>query len=342
MKIAYKPFTLELRNPFTLATSSRTTTPIVLLELYSEGLVGFGEASLPPYLGVTQEDVIRFLAKLRLDQFTPDHSIAEIMHYVDGVAHGNSAAKAAVDIALHDLYGKRLGRSWIDLWGVDPHLAPPTSFTIGIDSESEIRRKVLEAANYKVLKVKLGRETDRMIVDAIRSVSDTPLCVDVNQGWSDKHQALEMIHWLSERKVLFIEQPLPKEMVDETAWLTEHAPIPIIADESFQRLSDLEQMKGVFSGINIKLMKCTGMNEAKAIIDAARKENLKVMLGCMTETSCAISAAVQLSPMVDFADLDGHLLVSNDCFTGLSLEDGRVLPSGMAGLGICKIGAPVR
>ncbi|MDO8260451.1 MAG: enolase C-terminal domain-like protein, partial [Candidatus Magasanikbacteria bacterium] len=168
-------------------------------------------------------------------------------------------------------------------------------------------------------------------------VTDKPITVDVNQGWKDKNFALEMAHWLKERNILFIEQPMPKENVDDNAWLTEHSPLPTIGDEAVQRLPDVIKAKGVYSGINIKLMKSTGMREAYKMLLLARSFGMKVMLGCMTETSCAISAASHLSPMVDWADLDGALLIGNDIFSGTKIIDGRVTLSDKPGIGVVKL-----
>src|SRR5690606_7897390 len=156
---------------------------------------------------------------------------------------------------------------------------------------------------------KLGLDTDKIMINTIRSRTDDPLCADVNQGWKNKEQALEMAQWLAEQNVVFLEQPMPKEQIDDIAWLTEHTTIPTIADEGCQRYSDVIGLKDIYNGINIKLMKCTGMREAKKMAELARALDLKVMLGCMTETSCAISAAAQLAPLVDWADLDGALLI---------------------------------
>lgn len=334
MRLSYKPYMLQLRHVFTLATSSRTHTPVVLTSITLDGLTGYGEASLPPYLGATQETVMDFLSQLDLSKFTFLNSIDEIMEYVDGIAPGNTAAKASVDIALHDLFGKYDGLPLWKSWGLDPSKAPATSFTIGIDSRDEIRKKTLEAAEFKLLKVKLGTSDDKDIIRAIRSVTDIPLCVDANQGWTDRYYAQDMLYWLEEQGAVFAEQPMPKEQLDDIAWLTQHSPLPTIADESFQRLDSLNRIKGAFTGVNIKLMKCTGLNEARKIVAAAREADMKVMLGCMTETTCAISAAVQMASSVDFADLDGHLLITNDAFTGLSLKEGVVLPSEESGLGI--------
>jgi muconate cycloisomerase len=289
---------------------------------------------MPPYLGESIESVTKFLGQLDLAQFTDPFRIEEILAYVDSVAPDNRAAKASVDIALHDLLGKIMGQPWYKIWGLSPEKAPNTSFTIGIDTAEVVRQKVDEAAPYKVLKVKMGLDNDKELVEIIRSKTDRPICVDANQGWNSKEQALEMCHWLKERNCLFVEQPFPKEMIDETAWLRERSPLPIIADEFLQRLPDVMRAKDAYDGINIKLMKSTGMHEAYKMAVLARSLGMKVMLGCMTETSCAISAAAQLSPMVDWADLDGNLLISNDCFDGVKIVDGKVTLYDLPGIGV--------
>lgn len=335
--LRFKPYTLELRHVFTVASFSRSTTPVVLTELEYDGIIGYGEASMPPYLGESQESVMNFLNKVDLSAFDSPFQTEEILHYIDQVDSKNTAAKAAVDIALHDVLGKLMGQPFYKIWGFNPDLIPPTSYTIGIDTEDMIRKKVAEAQQFKILKVKLGLDTDKMIIDTIRSVTDVPLCADVNQGWKNKEEALEMANWLKERNVVFLEQPMPKEMIDENAWLTENSPIPTIADEGCQRLVDVPALKGVYSGINIKLMKCTGMREAKIMAELARALEMKVMLGCMTETSCAITAAAQLAPLVDWADLDGALLIGNDIYDGMTVKDGLCHLPDRPGIGIQKI-----
>jgi len=333
-KLRYKPYTLEMRYVFTVASFSRTTTPVVLTQLEYDGIIGYGEASMPPYLGESQESVINFLNKIDLSGFNSPFQTEELLAYVDQISAKNTAAKASVDIALHDLIGKILGQPFYKIWGLNPALIPATSYTIGIDTEEVIRKKVMEADQFKILKVKLGLETDKMIIDTIRQCTDRPLCADVNQGWKTKEQALEMSHWLAERGVVFLEQPMPKEQIDDNAWLTAHSLIPTIADEACQRLSDVPALQGVYSGINIKLMKCTGMREAKRMAELAQSLKMKVMIGCMTETSCAISAAAQLAPLVDWADLDGALLIGNDIYDGMKVIDGQCILPDRPGIGI--------
>jgi L-alanine-DL-glutamate epimerase-like enolase superfamily enzyme len=337
LSLHFVPYELQLRHTFTLANSSRKTTPDMLVRLKFDGVAGYGEASMPPYLGESVESATRFLSKLDLSQFKDPFQMDDILQYVDSVMPGNPAAKASVDIALHDLVGKLMKQPWYKIWGFDPANTPNTSFTIGIDTADVVRQKVAEAAPYKILKIKLGQSTDRMMIETIRSVTDRPLCVDVNQGWTDRVKALETIHWLKEKGVVFVEQPMPKTAVDDMAWLTQNSPLPIIADEAVQRLPDVMKVHGVYSGINIKLMKCTGMREAHKMITLARALGMKVMIGCMTETSCAVSAAAQLAPKVDWADLDGNLLISNDPYTGMQVLDGKVTLIDKKGIGIKKL-----
>ncbi len=336
LKLSYRPYELQLRHVFTVATNSRTTTPVVLTSIEYDGVTGFGEASMPPYLGESHESVLNFLSKVDLEQFSDPFLMEDILAYVEGVMPGNYAAKASIDIALHDLTGKLMGQPWFRIWGLDPKKAPVTSFTIGIDTADVVREKTLEASAFRQLKIKMGRDNDREMIDVVRSVTDVPVFVDVNQGWKDRNYALEMANYLSERGALFIEQPMPKEQLEDIAWLTERSPLPIVADEALQTVSQLLGMKGIYSGINIKLMKCGGMNAAYKMITMARQMDMKILIGCMTETSCAVSAAAQLSPLVDWADLDGNLLISNDIYDGMTVVDGKIVLPDRPGIGITE------
>jgi len=337
LKLRFKPYTLELKHVFTVAANSRSTTPIVLTEIEYDGVTGYGEASMPPYLGESHHTVLEFLSNVDFSKYENVFDLETILNDIDAVAPGNAAAKASIDIAFHDLIGKLLNQPWYNIWGLNKDKTPYTSYTIGIDTPEVIRQKVIEADEFKILKVKLGRDTDKEMIETIRSVTDKPITVDVNQGWKDKEFALEMINWLNEKNVLFVEQPMPKTQLDDMAWLTERSPLPTIADESVQRLGDINEAKDVFSGINIKLMKCAGMREAYKMIILARALGMKVMLGCMTETSCAISAASHLSPLVDWADLDGALLINNDIYEGAKFIKGKVTLSNLPGIGIKRI-----
>lgn len=337
LKLFYEPYSLALKHVFTIAGNSRTSTPVMLTRIEYDGLTGYGEASMPPYLGESQETASKFLGKVDLSQFSDPFLIEDILDYVDAIDEGNRAAKASIDIALHDLVGKMMGQPWHKIWGLNPEHTPNTSFTIGIDTAEVVRQKVAEASAFKILKVKLGRENDREMIETIRSATKVPLAVDVNQGWKDKEKALEMIHWLKEMGIVMVEQPMPKEQIEDMAWLTARSPLPVFGDESVQRLPDIVKAVGVYHGINIKLMKCTGMREAFAMAKTARSLGMKVMIGCMTETSCAVSAAAQLSPLAEFADLDGNLLITNDLYQGMLIKNGKVTLNDLPGIGIKKI-----
>ncbi len=338
LEMKFFPYELKLRHVFTVATYSRTTTPDVQVEITYDGVTGYGEASMPQYLGQTVQSVTSFLQKVDLSQFNDPFQLEDILAYVDSLSPGDTAAKAAVDIALHDLVGKLLGAPWYKIWGLNKDKAPSTTFTIGIDTADVVKQKTRECANqFNILKVKLGRENDKEMIETIRSVTDLPIAVDINQGWKDKEKAIDEIFWLKEHGIVMVEQPMPKELRDDIAWLTEKSPLPIFADEAIQRLKDIKNVAGAYSGINIKLMKCTGMHEAWKMLNYARAIGMKVMVGCMTETSCAVSAAAQLSPAVDFADLDGNLLISNDRFKGMEVVKGKITLLDRPGIGVVKL-----
>lgn len=335
LRLSFEPYELQLRHTFTVSSHSRKTTPDVQVKLEYEGFTGYGEASMPPYLGQSVETVCAFLSKVDLAQFNDPFQLENILAYVDSLSPGDSAAKAAVDIALHDLVGKLLGQPWWRLWGLDPAKTPDTTFTIGIDTPDVVRQKTRECADrFNILKVKVGLDNDKEMIGTIREITNLPLAVDANQGWKDREQALDEIHWLKENGVVMVEQPMAKERLDDNAWITERSPLPIFADEAIQRLADIPSIKGAYHGINIKLMKCTGMREAWKMLNYARAEGMKVMVGCMTETSCAVSAAAQLSPAVDFADLDGNLLITNDLYSGMEVVNGKITLSDRPGIGV--------
>jgi L-alanine-DL-glutamate epimerase-like enolase superfamily enzyme len=338
LHMKFFPYELKLAHVFTVASYSRTTTPDVQVELEWEGVTGYGEASMPPYLGQSVESVTSFLNKVDLSQFNDPFKMEEILTYVDSLSEGDGAAKCAIDIALHDLVGKLMGQPWYRIWGLDPDKAPSTTFTIGIDTPEVVKEKTLEAAGkFNILKVKVGLDTDVEMIETIRTVTDVPLAVDANQGWKDRDKALDEIFWLKEHGIVMVEQPMPKERLDDIAWLTEHSPLPIFADESIQRMKDIPSLMGAYSGINIKLMKCTGMREGWRMATMARALGMKVMVGCMTETSCAVSAAAQFSPYVDFADLDGNLLIANDRFDGVKVVNGKLSLPDRPGIGVIPL-----
>jgi L-alanine-DL-glutamate epimerase-like enolase superfamily enzyme len=334
MELTYQPFELQLKHTFTIAKFSRTSTPVMLLQIAHEGHIGYGEASMVPYMGETYESANEFLKKVDAKQFKYPFDFEAIIDYLDSLAPGNPAVKAGIDIALHDLDGKLKGKPCWQLLGSNPAQMPETSFTIGIDTLDIMRQKVLEAADYKIIKVKLGRDNDKELIQTIRAVTDVPLYVDANQGWTDLEKSLDLTWWLLEQGVVLIEQPMLKTDIDSNAWLTERSPLPIIADEAVQRFADVEKALDVYHGINIKLMKSAGLYEATKMLKKARELNMKLMIGCMTETSCAALAGAALAPQCDWADLDGPFLTSNNPFKLPGFVDGKWVLGRESGLGL--------
>jgi len=334
MVITYKPFELKLRYPFSISGFSRTFTPLILIEIRHEGLSGFGEASMVPYLGENIETASVYLSQVNLSWLNYPFNYDEVMAYLDSIAPGNPAIKAAIDIALHDLHGKIENKSCYQFFGADPENMPLSSVTIGMDVPQIVLQKVKEAELAHVLKVKLGSKADKVLIETIRSVSNKPLYVDANQGWTNKEQALDLIFWLQEMGVKLIEQPMAKADIRSNAWITERSPLPVIADEAVQRLQDIEQVKDAYHGINVKLMKSAGMHEAHKMILRARELGLKVLIGCMSETSIATLAAASLAPLCDWADIDGPFLTSNNPFKMPGFKNGKWILTNRAGLGI--------
>jgi L-Ala-D/L-Glu epimerase len=339
MILEFQPYDLHFKHTFAIANFSRTFTRIVLTQIKLNGYSGYGEASIPSYLGETADMTMAFLEKVKLllKNISYPFDIEAIMCEIDALEINYSAAKAAVDIALHDVKAKIENQSVWTMLGANNKMMPITSLTLGMDTPSVLKLKVEEATDFKVLKIKLGSEDDKKIIQTIRELTDKPLYVDANQGWKDKHLALDMAHWLHEKGVQLIEQPMPKEDLEGNAFVTEGSPIPTFADESFQRLSDLPKIMGAFHGINIKLMKCTGLNEGLKIIHKARENKLKILMGCMSETSCGIMAGASMASFCDFVDLDGPWLIANNPFKTPKLLQGKIQLKPSKGLGLVKI-----
>lgn len=334
MKISCKPFELDLKHPFSISKFTRTSTPLMLIKIQYEDVVGYGEASMVPYMGESYETAQAFLNQVDLSQFHHPFIFEEIITYLDSIAPGQPAIKAAIDIALNDINGKILNKPCYEIYSADLSKMPVTSYTIGIDTLEVIREKLKDAEQFKVIKVKLGRDNDREIIETIRRMTDVPLYVDANQGWTDRIKAIDLIYWLHQQGVLLIEQPMDKNDLDGNAWLTERSPIPLLADEAVQRLADMDQLKGAYHGINVKLMKSCGMYEGHQMILKARSFGMKVLIGCMSETSCATLAAAALAPLCNWADLDGPWLTLNNPFTNPPFENGKYRLKNLPGLGL--------
>ena len=277
MILSYKTFNLEYKHPFGVSSNTRTSTVSIFIKIEHQGKIGYGEACLPVYLGETVEGTLAFfeIVKPILAEILDSFSIKELIVKLDTLSAGNNAAKAAIDIALNDLVGKIENKPVYELLGLGKSKPLQTSFTIGIDEEIKIEQKIKEAAEFSVLKIKAGTKDDKVLINLIRKYTDKPLYVDVNQGWTDKQMVLDMIFWLNEKNVMLVEQPMPVAMIDDMAWVTAQSPIPTIADESIKRFKDLANLKGSFSGINIKLMKSTGLTEAIEMARYAKQNNLK-------------------------------------------------------------------
>jgi len=234
-----------------------------------------------------------------------------------------------------DWVGKALNAPLYRLWGLNPEKSPLTSFSIGIDTPEVMAQKTREAAPYKILKVKVGKPNDEEFIKAVRSVApDKPIRVDANEGWTDKEEAIKKIEWLVKNGIEFIEQPMPSHMMEETAWLRDRSPVPIIADEAVKSARDIPKLAEAYDGINIKIMKSGGLQEAMRMIWLAKSLSMKIMIGCMIESSVAITAAAQMCSLIDYADLDGNLLISNDPYVGATLIDGHVVVNDKPGIGV--------
>ena len=338
MKLTHEIVSLRTRHAFTIARGGGSDYRAVLVTITDDdGVQGVGEANPSRYYGENPDTTV-----VVLDQFRPilekasAWSLEAIEAEMNRMWRGNGSAKCAVMSALYDLMGKRLGVPLYKMWGLDPAAAPLTSFTIGVAPEAELRAKVREAAEYPLLKVKLGTPNDGEIIRVIREEApDKVLRVDANAGWTPKH-ALDMIALLAEYEVEFVEQPLPPENVEGLRYVRDRSPLPIIADESCLVASDIPKLAGVVDGINIKLAKCGGPREALKMIAIARAHDMSVMMGCMIETSVGITAAAHLAPLLDYADLDGAALLAADPYRGATIHGGVFsIPSG-PGLGVTK------
>ncbi len=333
--IEVKTKRLELAHTWTISRNSSNFKDNVFVKLQKDGIVGYGEAAPNVRYGENAE-----LTTKRINEAQDIFENNSLYHYMnikdalDQKIIDQSCAKAALDIALMDWIGKSFGVPLYKFWGLNPSDAPVTSFSIGIDTTEVIKQKVREAKPYPMLKIKVGTERDKEIISTVRSVTDKPIRVDANEGWKSKETALKNIEWLISQGVEFIEQPMPSTMLEETAWLRERVEIPIIADEAVKSSADIPVLAEAYDGINIKLMKSGGLLEAFRMIQMAKALDLKIMLGCMIESSVAVSAAAHLAPFVDYADLDGNLLISNDPFTGVKVREGKLVFNNDPGLGV--------
>lgn len=326
---------LELVHTWTTVMSSSNYRDTLHLSYSRDGITGHGEGAPIVRYHESAESAAKAIAGVQgILEGSDPLEYEKLLRQVFASVEGQYAARAAIDIAVMDWVGQKLGTPLYGLWGLDRNDTPVTTFSIGIDTPAITAQKTREAAEFPILKVKVGLATDEATINAVRSVTDKPLRVDANEGWHDKEEAVRKINWLAAKGVEFIEQPMPAEMIDETAWVKQRVNMPIIADEACHVSGDIPKLKGVFDGINIKLDKTGGTLEALRSIHTARAMGMKVMIGCMVSSSCTVTAAAHLSPLVDYADLDGNLLIKNDPFIGVTVREGKlVLPTG-PGLGL--------
>jgi L-alanine-DL-glutamate epimerase-like enolase superfamily enzyme len=326
---------LRLRHTWTTKMSSSEYRDTLHLRFSRENIAGLGEGAPIVRYGESAESAQQAVESVRglltsADPWQFEKSMAEVFRRI----RGQYAAKAAIDIALMDWVGKKLGVPLYRYFGLDPRDAPLTTFSIGIDTPEITRQKVREAESFPILKIKVGLDTDEATIAAVRSVTRKPLRVDANEGWKDKEEAVRKINWLESQGVEFIEQPMPAAMLEETRWVRSRVHIPIVADEACLHPADIPRLVGTYDGVNIKLDKCGGMLEAFRMIQIARALGLKTMLGCMISSSVSVTAAAHLSPLVDYADLDGNLLIANDPYSGVLVKDGRMTLPDRPGLGL--------
>jgi L-alanine-DL-glutamate epimerase-like enolase superfamily enzyme len=326
---------LKLRHTWTTTMSSSEYRDNLHLRFSRDGVTGLGEGAPIVRYDESAESAQQAINSVREFATTanPWH-FEKLMAEVFRRVKGQYAGKAALDIALMDWMGKKLGVPLYRYFGLDPSDTPITTLSIGIDTPEITRQKVREAEAFPVLKIKVGLQTDEATLDAVRSVTKKPLRVDANEGWKNREEAVRKINWLESQGVQFIEQPMPAAMHDEIRWVRSKVHIPIIADEACLHPTDIPKLADAYDGVNIKLMKCGGILEAYRMIQIAKSLGLKTMLGCMIESSIGVSAAAHLSPLVDYADLDGNLLIANDPYSGVGVDKGKLILSDRLGLGL--------
>ena len=334
MELSFTTFRINCTHPFGISRSTHDYYDIVYVYLKSEGFVGRGESAPSARYNESTKNIIDILeGGISLPEALTDP--IKFSNHVLPQAKSLKALEVALSMAILDLWCQKEGISICEYFGANPEKMPKTSFTISIGDLNLIPEKISEAKPYNILKIKLGigEKQDKEIMNAIRAETDTLIRVDANEGW-DLISGIEMSHWLERRNVEFIEQPFKASNLSDTATLRKESPLPIIADENSLNSSDIPRIEGIFDGINIKLMKCGSLFEAIKMVQMARDRGMKIMLGCMIESSVGITAAAHLSPLVDYADLDGNLLINNDPYMGVKVENGKLILPTTNGLGI--------
>ncbi len=336
LRLETEILTLVTKHPFIIARGGSSQYRTVKVTLRDrDGVEGWGEAAPSKFYGETADTIVAALGVYGQAMPESPFELEDAERVWETMMRGNPSARAALSAAMHDLAGKRLGVPLYRMWGLDPARAPRSTFTIGLDTPERVRAKVAEAAEYPILKIKLGTDHDVEILRTIRNETDRELRVDANCGWTVKH-TIAMLPVLAEFGVTVLEQPLVPQDLDGLAEIRRRATIPLIADESCLTSSDIPRLAGRVDGINIKLAKCGSLREALRMIAIARAHHMTVMVGCMIESSLSITAAAHFTPLVDIVDLDGAALLADDPYVGATIHGGQVrLPSG-PGLGVTR------
>ncbi len=334
MQIDLMEFRLQLKHTFRIARDrGRDFVDVAIVRIQHSGIAGYGEASPSKYWGENIESVKAAFSEINFNKYSDLSNYEDIIKSINSVNNPSRSLLAAIEMAILDYVSKNRRKSVRQLLGISSNRNVRSSFTIGIADLSTIELKVKEAAKFPILKVKLGADNDIQIIEKIRSQTDKTIRVDANEGLT-KEEAVKKINWLESQNVEFVEQPLPASQNENMAWVKTRVNLPLFADESVKNSSEIPALVNFFDGINIKLMKCGGILEAISMIKLAKQLGMKVMAGCMTESSLAISASAQFLPLLDFADLDGFELISNDPFSGLTMTDGFISINNDLGLGV--------
>jgi L-Ala-D/L-Glu epimerase len=333
MHIDAKPIDLQLTTPFRIARAVEYRASNVIVQVNHGEYTGYGEAAPSGYYGESQETVLACIALFAGNLGDDPFVIEDIVQSIDKIIRLHPSAKAAVDMALYDLIGKILSVPLYKLLGFNPAYTPHTSYTIGIDTPTNMAKKALLAKDYPILKIKVGTKNDLDNLKAIRDVSSAIIRVDANTGWTPK-EAIKMINAMAPYDIQFVEQPVIAHDFAGLKLIRDNVPVPIFADESCVTVEDIPRLSECVDGVNLKLMKSNGITNVLKMIHVARAHNLRVMIGCMIESSLAITAAAHLTPLVDYADLDGHLLISNDPYVGVTVVDGKLVLPDAPGLGV--------
>lgn len=335
MQLTAIPFQLRFRKPFVLASGTRTHTSVVYIKAVQNEITGWGEAAMPPYVKETQDSVMQFVQQLHIPVL---NTLDDLNLFFEKLyqTSGNYFAKAAINAALLDWWTRKNNLSLSDFFGIEKNLpTPDCCYTITMGDD--ITHSIKQAADFKLLKIKAGFDGDVEFIKEIAAFSEKAICIDANQGWVNVNVALQKTEQLKSLNIAFIEQPLPVNDWQGMQNLKQHTAFTFIADESFQTIDDLKKIMDCFHGINIKLMKCGGISKAFQIVKSARQLNAKVLLGCMSESSCGIATAVAIQQLFDWVDLDGPILISNNPFAGVRYNEGKILIENNVGTGALPV-----